>query len=79
MLEQVLRALGGLGDAAAVSAIQKRLKGSMFSSPPTGVRIAGLSALAAIGTPKALGQVEKAKGDKDPEISSAAKQLLAGR
>ncbi len=79
VLEQVLRALGGLGDAAAVSAIQKRLKGSMFSSPPTGVHIAGLSALAAIGTPKALGQVEKAKGDKDPEISSAAKQLLAGR
>ncbi len=79
VLEQVLRALGGLGDAAAVSAIQKRLKGSMFSSPPTGVRIAGLSALAAIGTPKALGQVEKAKGDKDPEISSAAEQLLAGR
>ncbi len=79
VLEQVLRALGGLGDAAAVSAIQKRLKGSMFSSPPTGVRIAGLSALAAIGTPKALSQVEKAKGDKDPEISSAAEQLLAGR
>ena len=79
VLEQVLRALGGLGDAAAVSAISKRLKGSMFSSPPTGVRIAGLSALAAIGTPKALSLVEKARADKDREISSAAEQLLAGK
>ena len=78
VLEQVLRALGGLGDASAVSAIEKRVKGSMFSSPPTGVRIAGLSALAAIGTPHAMSLVKKARTDKDPEISSAAAQLLAG-
>ena len=79
VIEQVLRALGGLADATAVSEIEKRVKVSMFSSPPTGVRIAGLSALAAIGTPRAVSLVEKAKGDKDPEISSAAQQLLAGK
>ncbi len=79
VIEQVLRALGGLGDASAVPAIEKRLKGSMFSSPPTGVRIAGLSALASFGTPYALSLVEKAKADKDPEVSSAAAQLLAAR
>ena len=78
VIEQVLRALGGLGDASAVSAIEKRVKGSMFSSPPTGVRIAGLSALAAIGTPHAMSLVKKARNDKDPEVSSAAAQLLAG-
>ena len=72
------RALGGLGDASAVSAIEKRVKGSMFSSPPTGVRIAGLSALASIGTPHAMSLVKKARTDKDPEVSSAAAQLLAG-
>ena len=35
--------------------------------------------LAAIGTPHALSLVEKAKSDKDSDISSAAKQLLADR
>jgi HEAT repeat protein len=79
VIEQVLRALGGLGDASAVPAIEKRLKGSMFSSPPTGVRIAGLSALASFGTPHTLTLVEKAKDDKDPEVRAAAKQLLEGR
>ena len=79
VIEQVLRALGALGDASAVPEIEKRLKGSMFSKPPDGVRIAGLSALAAIGTPHALSLVEKAKADKNPEISSAAAQLLVGR
>ena len=78
VIEQVLRALGGLGDASAVPAIEKRLKGSFFSSPAPGVRIAGLSALASIGTPYAVSLVEKAKADKDPEVSAAARQLLAG-
>ena len=79
VIQQVLRALGGLGDASAVPAIEKRLKGSMLSKPSSGVRIAGLSALAAIGTPHAVSLVEKAKTDKDPDVSSAAKQILSGR
>ena len=53
------------------------MKGSLFSKPSNGVRIAGLSALAMIGTPHAVSLVEKAKNDKDTEISSAAEQLLA--
>jgi HEAT repeat protein len=77
VIEQVLRALGALGDASAVPEIEKRLKGSMFSKPSNGVRIAGLSALAMIGTPHAVSLVEKARNDKDTEISSAAEQLLA--
>ena len=79
MIEQGLRALGALGDPSAVPAIEKRVKGSIFSRPPKGVRLAGLTALAAIGTPHAMSLVKKASTDKDPEISTAAAQLLAGR
>ena len=79
VIEQVLRALGALGDPSAVPAIEKQVKGSLFSRPPTGVRLAGLTALAAIGTPHAMSLVKKARTDKDPEISSAAAQLLSGK
>jgi HEAT repeat protein len=78
VMEEVLRALGALGDPSAVPAIEKRVAGSMFSRPPKGVRIAGLGALAAIGTPHAVDVVEKAQRDKDPDISSAAVRFLSG-
>ena len=79
VIEQVIRALGALGDPSAVPAIEKRVKGSLFSRPPKGVRLAGLAALASIGTPHAVSLVEKARTDKDPEIRSAATQLLSGK
>ena len=77
--EEVLRALGALGDASAVPAIAKQVSGSFLSRPPTGVRIAGLTALAAIGTPHAVSLVEKARKDTDQEVKAAAEQLLTGR
>ena len=77
--EQVLRALGALGDTSAVPAIKKRMKGSFFRRPSKGVHLAGLSALAAIGTPHAVSLVKKARCHKDPEISSTAARLIAGR
>ena len=79
VIEQVLRALGALGDPSAVPAIEKQVKGTLFSRSPTGVRVAGLTALAAIGTPHAMSLVKKARTDKDPDISSAAAQLLSGK
>ena len=79
VLEQILRALGALGDPSAVPAIEKRVKSTIFSRPPKGVRLAGLTALAAIGTSHAVSLVKKARTDKDPEISSAAAQLLSGK
>ena len=79
VIEHVLRALGALGDPSAVSAIEKQVKRSIFSRPPKGVRLAGLAALAAIGTPHAMGLVKKARTDKDPEISSVAVKLLSGK
>jgi HEAT repeat protein len=79
VIEQVLRALGALGDASAVPAIVKRMKGSLLKRPPKEVRLAGLAALASIGTPHAVSLVEKARNDKDPEISAAAVGLLSGK
>ncbi len=79
VIEHVLRALGALGDPSAVSAIEKQVKRSIFSRPPKGVRLAGLAALAAIGTPHAMSLVKKARTDKDPEISSVAVKLLSGK
>ncbi len=76
VLEQVLRALGALGDPSAVPAITKRMKGSLFRRPSKAVHLAGLAALAAIGTPHAVSLVKKARTHKDPEISETAAQLL---
>jgi len=79
VIEQVIRALGALGDPSAVPAIEKRMKGSLLSRPSKGVRLAGLAALASIGTPHAVSLVKKARNDKDPEISATAAQLISGR
>ena len=79
VIEQVLRALGALGDPSAVSAIAKGAQGSFFSRPSKGVRLAALAALAAIGTPHAVSLVKKARSDKDAEISSTAARLLSGK
>ena len=79
VIEHVLQALGALGDPSAVSAIEKQVKSSLFSRPPKGVRLAGLAALAAIGTPHAMSLVKKARTDKDPEISSVAVKLVSGK
>ncbi len=79
VIEQVLRALGQLGDPVAVLAIEKHAVGSFFSKPATEVRIAALSALGAIGTPHAMSVVEDAGSDKDADVRSAAQQILSGR
>lgn len=76
VLEEVLRALGSLGDPSAVSVIEKRMKGSLLRRPSKAIRLAGIAALAAIGTPKAMSLVEKAASQKDPEVSALARQLL---
>jgi len=76
VMEEVLRALGSLGDPSAVSAIEKRIKGSLLRRPSKAIRLAGIAALAAIGTPKAMSLVSKAATQKDPEVSALAQQLL---
>ena len=76
--QEILRALGQLGDPGAVPAIEKRAVGSFFKRPSPAVRIAAYRALALIGTPHAMGLIEAAIEDKDPEVRSAAR-ALAGR
>ena len=79
VIEQVLRALGQLGDPAAVPLIEKRAVGSFFYKPSPGVRVAALSALGSIGTPHAMSVVEAAKDDKDPDVRVVVQQILAAR
>jgi HEAT repeat protein len=70
---QALKALGHLGDPGAVQAIEKRAVGSMFSKPPTEVRVAAYNALHQIGTPHARELIEKAKSDKDPVVRTTVR------
>ena len=70
---QALSGLGHLGDPGAVQAIEKRAVGSIFSRPPTEVRVAAYRALHDIGTPHAREVIEKAKDDKDPVVRTAVR------
>ena len=79
MVEQVVRALGQLGDPFAVPLIEKRAVGSFFYKPSVEVRVAALSALAAIGTPHAMSVVEGATDDKDAKIRAVVQQILSGK
>ena len=73
----VLRALGQIGDPAAVPAIEKRALGSFFSKPSTAVRIAAYRALSGMGTPHAGELIRQAATDKNPEVAAAAATLAA--
>jgi HEAT repeats len=72
----LIRALGQLGDPGAVASIEKHAVRSLFSRPPTDVRIAAYRALNSIGTPHARRLLNQAVSDKDPEVKAAVKDLL---
>ena len=69
-------ALGELGDPGAVPAIEKRAVKTLFSKPPTEVRIAAYRALHRIGTPHARDLVQKALASKEPGIWAAVRQMV---
>ena len=77
--EEILRALGRFGDPVVVHAIEKRAVRGFFSRPPVSTRIAAYRALAAIGTPRARSLVEAAADDKDAEVKSVARSLVAAQ
>ena len=77
--QEILRALGQFGDPGAVPAIEKRAVGSFFSRPQVETRVAAYRALAAIGSPHARSLVEAAAEDKDAEVKSVARELVADR
>jgi hypothetical protein len=72
----VLRALGQLQDPGAVQAIEKLAVRSLFSKPPTEVRIAAYQALHRIGTPHARQLVQAALEDKEPAVQAAVRKLV---
>ncbi len=74
---EILKALGQLGDPVAVPTIEKKALGSFLKRPPVEMRIAAYRALAAIGTPHARSVVATAAEDKDPEVKSVARSLMA--
>jgi hypothetical protein len=77
VLVQVLRGLGRLGDPGAVPAIEKRAVGTLFSKPPTEVRVAAYRALHEIGSPHAKDLIEKAREDKDPVVRTTTRGLAS--
>ncbi len=76
VVEQVLLALGQLGDPGAVKSIEKKATGGRFSRTPIGVRIAAYKALFTIGTPYARALLEKASEDSDPDVKEAVGRIL---
>lgn len=74
--EELLRALGQIGDPGAVPAIEKRAVGGFLKRPPTAVRVAAYRALALIGTPKAKQLLEDAAEDKELEVRTVVRSLL---
>ena len=72
----LIRALGQLADPGAVSSIERFAVRSLFSRPPTDVRITAYRALSAMGTPHARRLLNKAVNDKDPEVKAAVKEML---
>ena len=74
--QELLRALGQIGDPGAVPAIEKRALGSFLKRPPPEVRVAAYRALALIGTPHAKKLLNDATADKDTDVRAAARSLL---
>lgn len=72
----LLRALGQLGDPAAVQSIEKHAVRTLFSKPPAEVRIAAYRALHLIGTPHAKQLLRDVIRDKDQDVKSAVKEMI---
>jgi HEAT repeat protein len=76
---EIVKALGLVGDPAAVPLLEKRAVNTLFNRPPRDLRLAAYGALAGIGTPHALTLLESAELDRDPEVRQAASELLRKR
>ena len=75
-LRPLIRALGQLGDPGAVPAIEKHAVRTMFSRPPTEVRVEAYRALHQIGTPHARELVQQALSDKDVGLRAAVRRVV---
>lgn len=75
-LQSLIRALGALGDPGAVPAIEKHAVRTMFSKPPTEVRVEAYRALHQIGSPHARELVQQALSDKDVGLRAAVRRIV---
>ncbi|MBI4539494.1 MAG: HEAT repeat domain-containing protein [Gemmatimonadetes bacterium] len=73
---EIIRALGRIGDAVAVPAIEKFTSGGLFSRTPVRVRLEALRSLGAIGTPHALQVLERAANARNSQIRETARAAL---
>lgn len=73
---EILRALGRIGDAAAVPAMKKLTSGGLFSRTSLRVRLEALRALGSIGTPHARQVLERAAKDRNSQVREAAQAAL---
>jgi HEAT repeat protein len=77
-LVAIVRALGALGDPAAVPELERCAKGVFLGGSDLEVRMAALRALHQIGTPQALRLLEVARDDRSPEIRGLVSSLVPG-
>ena len=75
-LQSLIRALGALGDPGAVPAIEKHAVRTLFSKPPTEVRVEAYRALHRIGSPHARELVQQALSDKDVGLRAAVRRIV---
>jgi HEAT repeat protein len=75
-LQSLIRALGALGDPGAVPAIEKHAVRTLFSKPPTEVRVEAYRALHRIGSPHARDLVQQALSDKDVGLRAAVRRIV---
>lgn len=75
----ILRALGRIGDAAALPAVEKRAASPRLGRGPTDIRVAAVQALAGLDTPDAWAVVDHLVDDRDEEVRGVAKFLLRSR
>ncbi len=73
----LIRSLGQLGALDAVPHLEKRATGGLLFKPSKAVRIAAYRALAAIGSPRARQLLMDAAADRDHEVATAARSILA--
>jgi HEAT repeat protein len=75
----VLRALGRIGNEAALPALQKRAAGSRFGRGSSDVRVAAVKALAALDREEGWEVITALVDDRDEEVRGVAKFLLRSR
>lgn len=77
-LVAIIRALGALGDPAAVPELERCSRGLLLGGSDLEVRMAAFRALHRIGTPQARRLLEAAQDDRSPDVRGLVASLVPG-